>query len=93
MYLLTIYTVVFHYIITDLLQQQDLVGIGQLLVGVALQSPTATQPENFHQSLEYLTSHFSPDLHHIVQYSETSEQGTFKLSFIQRCPYVQRGLT
>jgi PAB-dependent poly(A)-specific ribonuclease subunit 3 len=49
-------------------QQQDLVGIGQLLVGVALQSPTATQPENFHQSLEYLTSHFSPDLHHIVQY-------------------------
>ena len=51
----------------SLLQQQDLVSAGQLLLAVALQSPVATQPEHFHQSLETFSSQFSPDLHHIVQ--------------------------
>lgn len=63
---------------SSLQQQQDLVHAGQLLLNVALQSPTATQPENFHQSLDTVSSHFTSDLHHIIQYclqSGTEEPG------------------
>jgi PAB-dependent poly(A)-specific ribonuclease subunit 3 len=49
-------------------QQQDLVSAGQLLLSVALQSPVAAQPENFHQSLDSFSSQFTSDLYHIIQY-------------------------
>ena len=45
---------------------------GQLLLSVALQSPVATQPENFHQSLDSFSSQFTPDLFHIIQYATHS---------------------
>lgn len=48
-------------------QQQDLLALGELLLGVALQTPTATLPEHFHQSMDTLATHYSPDVHHIVQ--------------------------
>ena len=51
------------------MQQQDLVSAGQLLLSVALQSPVAAQPENFHQSLDSFSSQFTSDLYHIIQYA------------------------
>jgi len=53
---------------TTLHQQEDLAALGDLLMCVALQSPLATKPENFHASMEALATHYSPELHHILQY-------------------------
>lgn len=48
-------------------QQQDLLALGQLLLSVALQSPTAADPKNYRHSLDTLAARYPPDLHHIIQ--------------------------
>ncbi len=48
-------------------QQEDLVAVGQLVLTVALQSPAAAEPGNYHHSLDTLATHYSPDLHNITQ--------------------------
>ena len=36
---------------------------------VALQSPTAAKPENYHATMDMLATHYSPGLHQILQYT------------------------
>lgn len=35
---------------------------------VALQSPSAAKPENYHVTMDTLAKHYSPGLHQILQY-------------------------
>ena len=36
---------------------------------VALQSPRAAKPENYHATMDMLATHYSPGLHQILQYT------------------------